>query len=160
MNTYQQMQQMRHGHEAAPIAFFDRVNALAEHIPLALVQTLGRIGLASLFWKSAQTKLASWDVTLQLFENEYTLPVIPPELAANLATATEIGGAVLILTGFATRYAALALIGLVATIQLFVFPENWGEHSLWAALLVFLVARGAGPLSIDRLLKYVVSKRS
>ena len=124
---------------------------LAERIPLSVVQLAGRLAVAHVFWNSAQSKLASWQVTQQLFAMEYQVPLIPPEIAAPLATATELCGAVLVAIGLFTRIGALALLGVVAVIQLFVFPGHWGEHLLWASLLLLLLARGAGAFSLDHL---------
>jgi putative oxidoreductase len=122
---------------------------LGELIPMSAVQLAARLAIAHVFWNSAQSKLASWPVTLQLFQMEYHVPLLPPQIAAPLATATELVGAILIFVGLLTRLGALALLGVVAVIQLFVFPQNWGEHLLWASLLLLLIARGAGALSLD-----------
>jgi putative oxidoreductase len=126
---------------------------LADRTPLSLVQLAGRLAIFNVFWNSAQSKLASWPVTLQLFAVEYRVPLLPPDIAAALATAAELGGSVLILLGLFTRFAALALLGVAAVIQLFVFPSHWGEHLLWASLLLLMVARGAGTLSLDHAVK-------
>jgi putative oxidoreductase len=132
--------------------------SLAERIPLSLVQLAARVAIAHVFWNSAQSKLASWPVTLQLFAFEYRVPLLPPDLAAILATTTELAGAVLVLFGMLTRIAALALLGVVAVIQLFVFPGHWGEHLLWASLLLLLLARGAGVVSVDHAVKQLMSQ--
>ena len=128
-----------------------RLSDLAEQVPLSLIQVMGRVALAALFWKAAQSKLASWPVTIQLFAFEYRVPLLPPEIAAMLGTGVELIGAVLLLLGLMTRFAALALLGLVATIQLFVYPGSWTEHLMWASLLVLLVIRGPGVISLDHL---------
>lgn len=133
-----------------------RALALAEAIPLSLVQVAARVAIANVFWNSAQSKLASWPVTIQLFAMEYRVPVLPPDIAAQLATATELIGAVLVFLGLFTRLGALALLAIVATIQLFVYPGHWGEHLLWASLLGLIVARGAGVLSLDYLGKGLI----
>ena len=125
--------------------------AIAESIPLSVVQLTARVAIAHVFWNSAQSKLLSWPVTLQLFAMEYRVPLLPPEIAAPLATATELTGAVLIFLGLFTRLGAVALLGIVAIIQIFVYPGNWGEHLLWASLLGLLLARGAGVVSLDYL---------
>jgi putative oxidoreductase len=122
---------------------------LADAIPLSLVQLAARVAAAHVFWQSAQSKLASWPVTLQLFAMEYRLPLIDPAVAAPLATAAEITGSVLIFFGLFARLGALILLGIVATIQIFVYPENWAEHLLWASLLLLILARGAGMISLD-----------
>ncbi|TSE07059.1 DoxX family protein [Mesorhizobium intechi] len=123
---------------------------LPEHIPFSLVQLAARVAVAHVFWQSAQSKLASWPVTLQLFANEYNLPFIDPSIAAPLATAAELTGSVLIFFGLFSRLAALMLLGVVSVIQLFVYPENWAEHLMWASLLLLVLTRGAGPVSLDR----------
>jgi putative oxidoreductase len=134
------------------------VIALPERIPLSFVQLMTRVAVGHVFWASAQSKLASWPVTLQLFAFEYRVPFLPPDVAAALSTAAELSGAVLLFAGLLTRIAALQLLGVVAVIQLFVFPQNWTEHLLWASGLMLLLARGAGFISLDwvasRLLKW------
>lgn len=132
-------------------SLLNKAVGLAESIPLSLVQLAARIAIANVFWNSAQSKLLSWPTTLQLFALEYRVPLLSPEIAAPLATATELTGSILILLGLFTRLGALALLGIVAVIQIFVYPGNWGEHLLWASLLGLLLARGAGVVSLDHL---------
>jgi putative oxidoreductase len=136
-------------HLHSPLRAYGALLGLAEGIPLSVVQLAARVAIANVFWNSAQSKLASWPVTIQLFAFEYRVPVLSADVAAGLATAAELGGAVLILSGLFTRLGALALLAVVAVIQLFVFPGHWGEHLLWASLLLLLLARGAGVLSLD-----------
>lgn len=138
----------------SPFALYRRALGLANAMPLSAVQLASRLAIAHVFWNSAQSKLASWQVTEQLFAMEYQVPLLPPQIAAPLATSTELVGAVLIALGLFSRLAALALLGVVAVIQLFVFPGNWGEHLLWASLLGLIVARGAGAVSFD----YIASR--
>jgi putative oxidoreductase len=88
--------------------------------------------------------------TYQLFEYEYALPLIPPEAAARMATVSEHLFPLLLVLGLCTRLSALALLGMTAVIQLFVYPSAWPTHLSWAALLLPLVARGAGAISLDR----------
>jgi putative oxidoreductase len=139
------------GIAARPAELYSRVSDLCERIPLSLVQLVSRLAVAHVFWNSAQTKLASWPITLQLFANEYNLPLVPPEIAAPLATAAELSGAVLLFLGLFTRLGALMLLGVVATIQILVYPQNWPDHLLWGSLLLLLLARGAGAISLDAL---------
>lgn len=135
-----------------PIAhLYSRFLDLGNHLPLSLVQLASRLAIASVFWNSAQSKLASWAVTQQLFAFEYQLPLLPPEIAAPLATGVELIGSLLLALGLFSRLAALALLGVVAVIQTFVFPGHWGEHLLWASLLLLIFARGAGKASLDHL---------
>jgi putative oxidoreductase len=142
----------------SPLALAAAVVSLCERIPLSFVQLAARVAIAHLFWNSAQSKLASWPVTIQLFAMEYRVPLIPSDTAAVLATVTELGGACLLLIGLITRFAALALLGVVAVIQLFVFPGHWGENLLWASLLLLIVARGGGTISLDSLIQRLFFK--
>jgi putative oxidoreductase len=133
--------------------------SIPERIPLSLVQLVTRIAVGHVFWASAQSKLASWPVTLQLFALEYRVPVLPPEVAASLATAAELSGSVLLFAGLLTRLAALQLLGVVTVIQLFVFPGNWPEHLLWASGLLLLLARGPGIISLDFIASRLLTRR-
>ena len=91
--------------------------------------------------------------TILLFANEYHVPVLSPQLAATLAASFELGCSTLIFLGLLTRLATLPLLGMVFVIQTFVYPENWVEHLSWAAMLLFLLTRGPGAISLDRLIK-------
>ncbi|ODS00206.1 DoxX family protein [Methyloceanibacter methanicus] len=128
----------------------------AERIPYSLVALVARLSVASVFWRSAQTKVDGFlqvkSSTFYLFREEYKVPLIPPDIAAYLATYQELIGAVLLVIGLATRLTALAFIGMVAVIQIFVFPEGWPDHILWFALLFLLLARGPGAISLDHLI--------
>ena len=132
-----------------------KVMAKLESIPLWPLQTLARIGVGGIFLNSARLKLQSWEITIQLFRDVYQVPLLPVELAARLATVVEMGGAVLLLAGLFSRLATLPLLGVVAIIQIFVFPGAWAEHATWTALLLIVLFRGPGPLSID----YVLSRQ-
>jgi len=90
------------------------------------------------------------DGAVALFREEYRLPWIDPGLAAHLAAYAEHLFPLLLLAGFATRLSALALLAMTAVIQVFVYPDAWPTHLSWAGLLLLLVARGAGVLSLDR----------
>lgn len=131
---------------------FRAARALLERVPFSLVQLVGRLAIAGVFLRAGLQKLAGWETTLALFSEEYKLPLLPPELAATMATATEVGCSILILLGLATRAATLPFFGMILTIQLFVFPQAWPEHLTWTAILLVLLTRGAGALSVDRLL--------
>jgi putative oxidoreductase len=140
--------------------------ALFEKIPYSLIAFIARFSIAAVFWKSGQTKVEGFAIdlisgtfqlgapklaasTLPLFRSEYRVPLLSPEVAAYLAAFAEHFFPVLILLGFATRFSALALIGMTLTIQLFVYPDAYPTHGTWIALLLLLVAKGPGRLSID-----------
>jgi putative oxidoreductase len=111
-----------------------------------------RFAVATIFWNSAMAKLANWETTLSLFSDEYQLPLIPPEIAAYLATSVEISTPILLVLGLLTRPAAFILLGMTAVIEIFVYPLAWPTHIQWAAMLLVLLCRGPGGFSIDHLL--------
>lgn len=137
-----------------------------ERIPHSLIAFLGRFSVAAIFWLSAQTKVEGFAVNLisgefslgiprlsssavALFRDEYQLPLIPPELAALAAAFGEHFFSALLLLGLASRFSALALLGMTATIQFLVYPDAYPTHGVWAAVLLYIVARGPGMISID-----------
>jgi len=126
---------------------------LLEAVPVALPALLLRLGVALAFWRSGNVKIASWSSTLQLFANEYRVPLLPPELAATLATTVELTAPILLLLGLATRLGAAAMLGMTLVIQIFVYPENYPDHLLWAGPLLYPVLRGPGAISIDHLIR-------
>ena len=119
--------------------------------PRSLQQLLFRLAVGSVFLKAGLTKIASWDSTVALFREEYQVPVLPPEVAATLATTFELGCSTLLIFGLGTRVAALPLLGMITVIQLFVYPNAWAEHLTWGSILVAVLTRGAGAASLDRL---------
>ena len=131
----------------------DRIGAIVGDGVLALV---ARISIAAIFLQSGRTKVEGWiDVTpsaIELFRSEYKLPVVPPEVAAHLAAWSEHLFPALLVVGLFTRGAALALLGMTAVIQFFVYLDAWPTHLSWEGLLLLIAARGAGPVSLDRLL--------
>lgn len=130
----------------------------AERIPLSAVQLFARLAVATVFWRAAQTKLANWNLTVSLFRDEYRVPVLSPEIAASLAVTFELACPVLLVAGLATRLATLPLIGMTLVIQLFVYPTSWPDHLLWSALLLTILARGPGALSLDHFLSRLFAK--
>jgi len=144
-----------------------RANALFGCIPNSLVALVARFSIAGIFWKSGQTKIDGLAIdiisgefslgipklsgsTVYLFREEYRLPLIPPELAAQMATFAEHLFPILLLLGLATRFSALALLVMTLTIQIFVYPSAWPTHGVWAAVLLYLMARGPGRVSLDQ----------
>ena len=121
-------------------------------VPLSLHLLLFRLGVASVFLKAGVIKVSSWETTMGLFREEYRLPVLPPEIAAMLATVFELGCSTLLIVGLGTRLATLPLLGMIATIQLFVYPSAWSEHLVWGSILLFLLTRGPGAVSLDHLI--------
>ena len=115
-----------------------------------------RLWVANVFWKSGLTKIASWDTTLALFENEYNVPFLPPEVAALLGTGTELFFPVLLFLGLGTRFAAVVLFvfNIVAATS---YPDlseaGRMQHFYWGALLLVTLIHGPGKISVDHFLR-------
>ncbi len=140
--------------------------AAASRIPQGLIAFIGRFSIAAVFWRSGQTKIQGFvmdilegqfqfgwphlsDSALTLFREEYRVPLISPEVAAPMAALGEHLFSALLLLGLATRFSALALLGMTLVIQLFVYPGAYPTHGTWAAVLLYLIASGPGKLSLD-----------
>jgi len=126
--------------------------ALVGRFPLSIHQLLFRLAIAGVFLRAGLTKISSWESTVALFADEYKVPVLAPHVAAAMSATFEVGCSTLILLGLGTRLAALPLIGMIMTIQLFVYPQAWSEHLVWGSILLFLVTRGGGAISLDHLI--------
>jgi len=128
---------------------------LAERIPYSFVALVARFAVASVFWRSGQTKVEGLfqikDNTFFLFREEYKVPLLPSDLASYLSTVAEHVFPVLLIVGLASRLSALGLLLMTLVIQLFVYPDGWPEHILWFALLLLILARGPGAISLDHL---------
>ncbi len=136
-----------------PLAAIDRTMA---QMPEAALMLFVRIVTAHVFWASGRTKVDGWfdlrPEIVDLFRDEYRLPLIAPEIAAPLAAIAEHGLPILLVAGLLTRYAALGLIAMTLVIQFIVYPEAWWpQHSLWLALLLVIGWRGGGQWSLDQI---------
>lgn len=136
---------------------FDRLADIAgKALPDDVLTLVARIGIASVFWLSGRTKvdgaLHITDSTYSLFSDEYALPLIPPDIAAQMATYAEHLFSILLLLGLLTRLSALAFLGMTLVIEIFVYPDAWSTHLSWAGLLLLILAKGGGRFSLDRAL--------
>jgi putative oxidoreductase len=139
------------------IAFTNPVSKAVRAIELVspLFDLAIRLYVAKAFFMSGLTKIQSWDSTLSLFENEYAVPLLPPELAAYLGTAAELCLPPLLVAGIGTRAVALAafVFNLIAATS---YPDiseaGIKDHVLWGALLAVTFFHGAGKLSLDQLI--------
>lgn len=144
-----------------------------DSIPYSLLALLLRVAVARPFFLSGQTKIDGpaiggeyhgYDLTVQiptslrdstitLFENDYKLPLLSPEHAALLTAGMEFFLPVLLAVGLATRISAFGLLVMTMVIQIFVYPDAWWTvHIYWATILIVLIARGPGSISLDHLL--------
>ena len=134
-------------------ALLDRLYAIPARIPDWFIQLFARVAIAPLFFISGQGKVAGFtvtDSTVYLFEHEFGLPM--PVVAAHLTALAENILPILLVFGFATRLSALALFVMTIVIQ-FVYPGGfWNHHVLWFFLLLFIMARGPGCISLDHLI--------
>jgi putative oxidoreductase len=127
---------------------------LLERTPVALPELVLRLGVALVFWRSGQTKLPFGNfATVALFQEEYKIPLVPPELAAYASTIVELTAPVLLVLGLAARFGAGVLLAMVLVIQIFVYPEAYPDHLLWAGPLLYILLRGPGKWSIDALIR-------
>jgi putative oxidoreductase len=149
-----------------PLRMLTYFNALLSRVPDSLIALLGRFSIAAVFWLSGQTKVEGlaidlvhgkfqlgWpkltDGAVFLFQTDYALPLIPPQWAALAAATAEHVLPVLILIGLATRLSALGLLVMTLVIEVFVYPDAYPTHGVWATVLLYLAARGAGVVSVD-----------
>ena len=154
---------------SGPAAWLLAVTDALNQIPHSLIALLARIGIGATFWLSGQTKIEGLVIdpiglnfqlgmphvsesAIELFQSEYMVPILPPEFAATMAATAEHVFPLLLIIGLASRFSALALLGMTAVIQFFVYPEAWPTHSLWAAVLLYIAARGPGAISFDHLI--------
>lgn len=136
-----------------------RVDSVIERLgrfPLSWIQLAMRVAIGAVFFNAGLMKYRSWELTLLLFRDEYKVPFIDPALAARMATFNELTFSTLLVLGLATRMATLPFLGMLVVIQTLVYPQAWVEHLTWASILVFLLTRGAGAISLD----YLIWRRS
>jgi putative oxidoreductase len=135
------------------LAWIGRLLRWLDGIPYTLLAIPLRFAIATVFWNSAMAHLANWQTTMYLFETEYKLPILSSNLAANMAVLIELTTPVLLVLGLLMRPAALVLLGMTTVIEVFVYPQAWPTHIQWAAMLLVLLARGPGQLSLDALIR-------
>ena len=142
---------------ARPNPILSLLRASEAIIPEWLIALVCRFGIAGVFFLSARTKVEGLITlkpeTFTLFTYEYHVPLLPPDIAAYLATYAEHIFSILLVLGLLTRVSAAALMGMTLVIQLFVYPDAWPTHLSWAGPMLYLLARGGGALSLDRALK-------
>jgi putative oxidoreductase len=134
-------------------ALIARVLHWLDAVPYSLLAIPLRLAVATVFWNSAMTKLANWDTAVALFVDEYKVPLIPPEILAYITVSIELTTPVLLVLGLLTRPTAALLLGMTAVIEIFVYPLAWPTHIQWAAMLLVLLCRGPGKVSVDEWLR-------
>ncbi|WP_082771237.1 FAD-dependent oxidoreductase [Blastomonas sp. CCH10-E1] len=109
-----------------------------------------RLIIAQGLLASGLVKLMDWERALTLASQEYPVSFLSPPYAAALGLSIELGGAVLLALGLMTRGAALAVGALMLVAQLGYLPTDTQLFTI--ALMGWYAMRGAGALSLDRLL--------
>jgi putative oxidoreductase len=148
-------------------------------VPYALAALALRLTLARLFFLDGQTRVEGPRVplTVQDFNFSAVLPMqvkaetvtafitnvpplpVPPALAAHVVSYAEFVLPIMLVLGFATRFAALGLLVLTALFGLYIVPEAlWTAHIYWASMLLVLVSLGAGQLSIDAVIRFIARR--
>ncbi len=131
-------------------------DALSALIGPSFLAIVARFAIAGIFFYSGRTKVEGFltvtDGAVALFRDEYKVPLLSPDLAAHLAAYAEHLFPLLLVLGLFTRLSALALLGMTAVIEIFVYPDAWPTHLSWAGLLLYLIAQGGGRLSLDRMI--------
>lgn len=136
-----------HSVAATVDALYRKIDLLAPLGNLAL-----RLWVANVFFKSGMLKLSNWDSTMYLFENEYHVPILSPNLAALMGTGAELVLPVLLVLGLGGRFAAFALFvfNIIAVIS---YPDleaaGIRDHQIWGVMLLVLMLQGPGKLSVD-----------
>lgn len=135
---------------------YARIGQKLDQLPGSILLLIARLGVAGVFFMSGRTKvdgiLHITDSTYSLFETDYRIPLIPPHIAAHLATYQEHLFPILLVLGLFNRVAALGLLGMTTVIEVFVYPDAWPTHLSWAGLLLPIIFRGGGKFSLDHLL--------
>ena len=144
--------------DSTGIAWCAATRAWLARFPLSIIQLAGRIGVGATFFKAGLLKYQSWEFTIKLFQEEYRVPLLDPAIAARIAMVQELTIPILLFLGLATRVATIPLLGIIAVIQTFVYPNAYNEHLVWGAILVLLLTRGPGVFSVDYLIGRSVRK--
>ena len=141
-----------------PVVLYNRVSSAIEGlVPTSILLLIARLGVAGVFFTSGRTKveglLTITPATYELFRTDYKLPFVPPVIAAHAATYSEHLFPILLVLGLFTRFAALPLFGMTAVIEIFVYPDSWPDHLMWASAMIYVILRGPGLVSVDHLIR-------
>jgi putative oxidoreductase len=152
----------------------DAFIALCSFIPYAVVALVLRLMMARDIFLDGQTLISGTRLsqtvygfdfsvvlpmqvraeTISSFVAQYGALPVPPMLAAYIVSYAEFVLPILLLIGFGTRFAALGLLVMIGVIDFYVMPQAlWSEHIYWGAILLVLLSRGPGAVSIDHFIK-------
>jgi putative oxidoreductase len=144
----------------APLAWFVTTRNWLGRFPVSVLRLGMRVGVGMVFFNAGLLKYKSFEFAIKLFEDEYKVPLLAPAVAARIAMINELTTSTLLFLGLATRLATLPLLGMILMIQIFVYPNAWPDHVLWGSVLIFLLTRGPGVLSVDHLIeRYLIERQ-
>lgn len=139
-----------------------RLQCFAESKPLNTLapaaDLLLRLYIGKVFFLSGLTKIADWNTTLFLFNDEYHVPLLPPQLAAIAGTAGELALPVLLILGLFTRLSAVGLfaLNLLAVASYYHvlkdIPAALQDHLEWGLMIFTLAAVPLSRWSLDTFL--------
>jgi putative oxidoreductase len=145
-----------HAADSTGVARIDATRAWLGRFPLSLLLLAGRIGVGATFFKAGLLKYHSFEFAVKLFQEEYRVPLLDPAIAARIAMVQELSIPILLFLGLATRIATIPLLGMIAVIQTFVYPNAYNDHLVWSSILVLVLTRGPGVFSVDYLIERMV----
>jgi len=145
--------------DSTGIAWVDTTRAWLARFPLSILLLAGRIGVGATFFKAGLLKYNSFEFAVKLFQEEYRVPLLDPAVAARMAMVQELTIPVLLFLGLATRIATIPLLGTIAVIQAFVYPNAYNDHLVWGSILALVLTRGPGVFSLDHMIMRAVRRR-
>jgi putative oxidoreductase len=140
-------------------AWVDTSRAWLARFPLSILLLAGRIGVGATFFKAGLLKYNSFEFAVKLFQEEYRVPLLDPAVAARMAMVQELTIPILLFLGLATRIATIPLLGTIAVIQAFVYPNAYNDHLVWGSILALVLTRGPGVFSLDHVIMRAVRRR-
>jgi putative oxidoreductase len=126
--------------------------------PLSILLLGMRLGVGFVFFNAGVLKFQSFEFAVKLFQDEYKVPLLPPEVAARITMFNELTWPVFLFAGLASRLATLPLLGQLVVMEM-TYPKAWSDHLFWGSVLVFILTRGPGALSLDYLIARYLAKR-
>jgi putative oxidoreductase len=145
--------------DSTGIARVDATREWLARFPLSILLLAGRIGIGATFFRAGLLKYNSFEFAVKLFQEEYRVPLLDPAVAARIAMVQELTIPILLFLGLAARIATIPLLGTIAVIQIFVYPNAYNDHLVWGSILVLVLTRGPGVFSLDYLTERIVCRR-
>src|SRR5713226_7682033 len=136
----------------SPICLLEHGRVLAERIPYSVLALVSRLAVASVFWRSGQTKVMGFSIreeTFALFRDVYKVPLLPPDVAAYVSTISEQVFSVLLVIGLASRLSAIGLLFMTAVIELFICREGCPKHIFGRVFLLQTSPGGPGSIPLN-----------